>query len=58
MDQDWATGGTAKGSSPPPLLDDDDPALFPKLTDAQVQMLARHGEVRPIEGGEVLWGPG
>ena len=40
------------------MLDDDDPALFPKLTDAQVQMLSRHGEVRPIEAGEVLWGRG
>ena len=42
----------------PPLLDDDDAALFPKLTDAQVQMLSRHGEVRSIEAGEVLWGLG
>jgi hypothetical protein len=42
---------------PPPLLDDDDAALFPKLTDAQVQMLSSHGEVRSFEAGEVLWGP-
>jgi thioredoxin reductase (NADPH) len=40
------------------LLDDDDPALFPKLTDAQVQMLSRYGEVRRIEVGQVLWGRG
>jgi thioredoxin reductase (NADPH) len=40
------------------LLDGDDAALFPKLTDAQVQMLSAHGEVRSIEAGEVLWGLG
>jgi thioredoxin reductase (NADPH) len=40
------------------LLDDDDPALFPKLTDAQVQMLSRYGEVHAIEAGDVLWGQG
>jgi thioredoxin reductase (NADPH) len=40
------------------LLDDDDAALFPKLTDAQVQMLSRYGEERSIEAGEVLWGLG
>jgi thioredoxin reductase (NADPH) len=42
----------------PPVLDDDDPSLFPKLTDAQVAMLSRHGKVRSIEVGEVLWGRG
>jgi thioredoxin reductase (NADPH) len=41
-----------------PLLDPDDPALFPKLTEAQVELLARHGEVRPITVGEVLFRPG
>jgi thioredoxin reductase (NADPH) len=40
------------------LLDDSDAALFPKLTDAQLQLLSRHGEVRSIEPGEVLWGLG
>lgn len=40
------------------LLDDEDPALFPKLTDAQVQLLSSHGEVRSVEAGEVLWGRG
>jgi thioredoxin reductase (NADPH) len=41
-----------------PLLDDDDPALFPKLTDRQVQLLAGLGEVRPTSAGEVLFRPG
>jgi len=58
MDQTWATGEAAKVTGPPPLLDDDDPALFPKLTDAQVQMLTPHGEVRRIEAGDVLWAQG
>jgi thioredoxin reductase (NADPH) len=40
------------------LLDNDDAALFPKLTDAQVQMLSRYGEERSIEAGQVLWGLG
>jgi thioredoxin reductase (NADPH) len=57
MNQTWATSG-AGVTVPPPLLDDDDEALFPKLTDAQVQMLSPHGEVRSIEAGEVLWGLG
>ena len=58
MSQIGGAGETARGAVPPPLLDDDDAALFPKLTDAQVQMLSRHGQVRPIEAGEVLWGLG
>jgi thioredoxin reductase (NADPH) len=41
-----------------PLLDGDDPALFPKLTDAQVQLLAHHGRVRPTAPGEVLFQQG
>ena len=41
-----------------PLLDADDPALFPKLTEAQVELLARHGEVRPTAAGEVLFRQG
>ena len=40
------------------LLDADDPALFPKLTGAQVELLARHGEVRPTATGEVLFRQG
>ena len=40
------------------LLDADDPALFPKLTEAQVELLARHGEVRPTATGEVLFRQG
>jgi thioredoxin reductase (NADPH) len=40
------------------LLDNDDAALFPKLTDGQVRMLSRHGKVRSVEAGEVLWGLG
>jgi thioredoxin reductase (NADPH) len=38
-----------------PLLDPDDPALFPKLTKAQVDLLARHGRVRPTAAGDVLF---
>jgi thioredoxin reductase (NADPH) len=40
------------------LLDADDPALFPKLTEAQVQLLARHGEVRPTAVGQILFRQG
>jgi thioredoxin reductase (NADPH) len=40
------------------LLDADDPALFPKLTPAQVDLLARYGEVRPMAAGEVLFREG
>jgi len=42
----------------PSLLDDDDPALFPKLTDEQLDLLAKHGHVRPTEVGEVLFREG
>jgi thioredoxin reductase (NADPH) len=41
-----------------PLLDDDDPGLFPKLTDRQVETLAKLGEVVPTTVGEVLFRPG
>ena len=41
-----------------PLLDPDDPALFPKLTNAQVDLLARHGRVRPTAAGDVLFRQG
>ena len=41
-----------------PLLDADDPALFPKLTEAQVELLAAHGEVRPTTVGQVLFREG
>jgi thioredoxin reductase (NADPH) len=41
-----------------PLLDDEDSALFPKLTAAQVELLARHGTVRPTAAGEVLFRDG
>ncbi|HEY2437883.1 MAG TPA: FAD-dependent oxidoreductase, partial [Solirubrobacteraceae bacterium] len=41
-----------------PLLDADDPALFPKLSDEQVELLARRGEVRPTVVGEVLFRQG
>ena len=58
MDQTSATSGTTRVTSPPPLLDNDDAALFPKLTDAQVEMLSRYGEIRSIKAGEVLWGLG
>ena len=45
-------------AAPPPLLNDDDPALFPKLTYAQVDLLSAHGKVRPIEAGDVLFRDG
>ena len=41
-----------------PLLDADDAALFPKLTEAQVQLLASRGEVRPTTAGQVLFRQG
>src|SRR5262249_18404680 len=41
-----------------PLLDPHDPSLFPKLTEAQIDLLARHGEVRPTAPGEVLFRQG
>jgi len=41
-----------------PLLDSEDPALFPKLTETQVELLARHGEVRSTAEGEVLFREG
>ena len=40
------------------LLDDNDPALFPKLTDEQMDLLARHGKVRATQSGEVLFREG
>jgi thioredoxin reductase (NADPH) len=40
------------------LLDADDPALFPKLTAAQIELLARHGEERPTTVGQVLFRKG
>src|SRR5262245_10427165 len=42
----------------PSLLDDDDPALFPKLTDEQIDLLARYGHVRPTQVGEFLFREG
>jgi thioredoxin reductase (NADPH) len=44
----------ASAASRAPLLDHDDAGLFPKLTEAQVRMLARVGGVRSVEAGEVL----
>jgi thioredoxin reductase (NADPH) len=52
------TGVDHRGAAPAPLLDPDDPALFPKLTEAQVELLARHGEVRSMRQGEVLFQEG
>jgi thioredoxin reductase (NADPH) len=40
------------------LLDPDDPALFPKLTKAQVDLLAPHAWVRPTAAGDVLFRQG
>ena len=52
--------GTTQPSStdagvPAALLDDNDPALFPKLSDSQLDLLAKHGHVRAITAGEVLF---
>ena len=49
---------TTSSSSSAPLLDPEDPGLFPKLTDAQIELLARHGEVRPTAEAEVLFREG
>jgi thioredoxin reductase (NADPH) len=46
------------GAGSAPLLDPHDPALFPKLTAAQVEVLARHGVVRPTTPGQVLFRQG
>src|SRR5215475_6178913 len=40
------------------LLNADDPTLFPKLTDAQLDLLRQHGKVRPTRVGEVLFREG
>src|SRR5262249_16778840 len=34
------------------------PALFPKLTDDQMALLARHGSIRPTRAGDVLFREG
>jgi len=39
-------------------MDNDDPALFPKLTDEQFGLLAKHGQARSIEVGELLFREG
>jgi thioredoxin reductase (NADPH) len=46
------------GASSAPLLDAEDPGLFPKLTDAQIELLAHRGQVRPTTQGEKLFQPG
>jgi thioredoxin reductase (NADPH) len=46
------------GGGSAPLLDAEDPALFPKLTEAQVAFLAPLGKVRPTAAGEVLFREG
>ena len=43
---------------PGPLLDSNDPALFPKPTDEQMELLARQGTVRPMQVGEVFFREG
>src|SRR5262245_27610305 len=48
---------TGFGPQSPPL-DDADPALFPRLTDEQLDLLAKHGHVRATEVGEVLFREG
>lgn len=40
------------------LLDGDDPALFSKLTDEQLELLAWHEKVRPMQVSEVLFRKG
>src|SRR5262249_34930898 len=40
------------------LLDDDDRALSPKMTDEQLDLLARHGQARPTKVGEFLFREG
>jgi Cyclic nucleotide-binding domain len=57
-DPDKATTLRATGRTLSPLLDNDDPALFPKLTDEQYGLLAKHGQVRSIEAGELLFREG
>jgi hypothetical protein len=51
------TGATqpADAGTPAALLDDDDPALFPKLSDSQLDLLASHAHVRAITTGDVLF---
>jgi thioredoxin reductase (NADPH) len=55
MNGPTGTSLQAGAAGPAPLLDDNDPGLFPKLTEAQVQMLSPLGEVRPTKVGEVLF---
>jgi thioredoxin reductase (NADPH) len=43
---------------PRSILDDDDPTLFPKLTDAQLDLLKPHGHVRATRAGELLFREG
>jgi hypothetical protein len=52
------SGVSQHDAAPVPLLDAEDPALFLKLTEAQVELLARHGEVRPTVAFEVLFRQG
>jgi thioredoxin reductase (NADPH) len=48
----------ATARTPSALLDNDDPALFPKLTDEQLGLLAKHGRVRSTEVGDILFREG
>jgi thioredoxin reductase (NADPH) len=58
MNSATATNLQAGAASRAPLLDNGDAALFPKLTEAQVQLLARVGEMRSVAVGEVLFEQG
>src|SRR5215468_8952567 len=40
------------------ILDADDPSLFPKLAAEQLTLLARYGQVKPIQVGDVLFREG
>jgi thioredoxin reductase (NADPH) len=49
---------TAHKTESSALLNNADAALFPKLTDVQIDLLKRHGRVRPVEAGEILFRDG
>jgi thioredoxin reductase (NADPH) len=56
-----APSGTERASSypaPAALLDGDDPALFPKLTEQQLELLRPLGHVREVTADEVLFREG
>ena len=58
MNRPGATSVPPGAAISAPLLDAGDPTLFPKLTEAQVELLASHGEVRPTSVGQALFRQG